>query len=81
MVLGADSLVQGSDAVLGPEVQVSSSTLQHLDELCTALQLRCHGQRTFYSTQGERGTLFNMQQDSFPVYIVDGTETEACVLH
>lgn len=47
VVLGADCFVKGSYAVSGPEIQVSSSILQNLYELCTAFQLRRHRQRTF----------------------------------
>lgn len=47
MVLAAHGLVQGSDAIFCSEVQMRSSTLQHLDELCTAFQLCCQRQRTF----------------------------------
>lgn len=41
MVLAPHGLVQGGDAILCPEVQMRTSTLQHLDDVGAALQLSC----------------------------------------
>lgn len=49
VVLGADCFVKGSYAISGPEIQVSSSILQNLYELCTTFQLRRHCQWTFWA--------------------------------
>ena len=45
VVLGAHCPVQSGDAIFCPEIQMSPPALQHLDELCTALQLgrQCQG--------------------------------------
>lgn len=45
-VLGASSFVEGSHAVFGSVVQVSSSVLQYLDRLHHVVQVSCKGQRT-----------------------------------
>lgn len=41
VVLAPHGLVQGGDAILCPEVQMRTSTLQHLDDVGAALQLSC----------------------------------------
>lgn len=45
-VLGPSSLVEGRHAVFGPEVQVSSSVPQDLDDLHHVVQVSCERQRT-----------------------------------
>lgn len=44
-VLGPSSLVEGRHAVFGPEVQVSSSVPQDLDDLHHVVQVSCERQR------------------------------------
>lgn len=46
-----DGAVQSRDAVSGPEVQVSSSTAEHFDELAALLQLDGQSQRTLWRTR------------------------------
>lgn len=77
VVLGADGLVKCCNAISGPEVQVSSSILQNLDEICTTFQLRRHGKRTFCQTRRKTQSGFCVFQGK-PVLFVEHFRNTYC---